>query len=238
MDTRFWGPDGWKLLHTITENYPDNPNKKDKELYGHFFSSLPYVLPCIYCRSSLFEYMKVLPIKKSLGSKNKLCLWLYRIHNKVNRKLTLQKLNSKKNPPYSVIRAYYKKYLSSINNNNCTDAPGWEFLYSIAFNYPIRKSEFLHKKRYKQHLIFFSLYPKIIPFKKIQFLLEENMGEVELKTALEQRTSIKRLLYKSETRVKKHINQKCSSYKLRCVNVEKYRAACKKITCRKSKLLK
>ena len=53
MDTRFWGPDGWKLLHSITENYPTVPDKKNKDLYRKFFLSLPYVLPCVYCRKSL-----------------------------------------------------------------------------------------------------------------------------------------------------------------------------------------
>ena len=50
MDTRFWGPDGWLLLHSIAQNYPSNPTKEDKYTYKHFFNSLKHVLPCIYCR--------------------------------------------------------------------------------------------------------------------------------------------------------------------------------------------
>ena len=115
MDTRFWGPDGWKLLHSITENYPTAPDKKDKDLYRKFFLSLPYVLPCIYCRKSLTDYMKELPLKGNLESRNKLCLWLYRIHNKVNGKLRKQGFNKNKNPPYRKIRDYYKNYLSTLN---------------------------------------------------------------------------------------------------------------------------
>ena len=234
MDTRFWGPDGWKLLHSITENYPTNPDNKDKNLYRKFFLSLPYVLPCIYCRNSLAKYMEELPIKGHLDSKNKLCFWLYRIHNKVNGKLKKQGLNNKRNPPYREIRDYYKNYLDTLNGNNCVDAPGWEFLYSIVFNYPIHKKD-LDKKRYEQHRIFFLTYPKILPFKKLQLLLEKNMGKKNTEDALAGRTLLKRFLYKIETKTKKHINQKCSSYTIRCVNVEKYRASCKKTTCRKTK---
>lgn len=232
MDTRFWGPDGWKLLHTITENYPDKPNKKEQELYKKFFLSLPFVLPCIYCRNSLAEYMKELPLIDNLSSKNKLCLWLYRIHNKVNRKLKNQGLNKKQNPKYKDVRAFYKNYMYTINKNNCVDSPGWEFLYSIVFNYPVSKKD-LDKRRYEQHLIFFLTYPKIIPFRKIQPLLSLNMETKTVNKALHKRSLLKRFLYRLETKAKKHINQKCSSYTLRCVNVEKYRANCKKTTCRK-----
>ena len=232
MDTRFWGPDGWKLLHTITENYPNKPDKKQRELYKKFFLSLPFILPCIYCRNSLSGYMKELPLIDNLSSKNKLCLWLYRIHNKVNNKLKNQGLNKKKNPEYKDIRSFYKNYLYTINKNNCIDAPGWEFLYSIVFNYPVSKKDF-DKKRYEQHLIFFLTYPEIIPFRKIQPLLVKKMGETEVEKALNKRSLLKRFLYRIETIAKNHINQKCSSYTLRCVNIEKYRASCKKKTCRK-----
>jgi hypothetical protein len=233
MDTLFWGPDGWKLLHSITENYPNKPTNKDKELYKKFFLSLPYVLPCIYCRNSLADYMKELPLRGNLESRNKLCLWLYRIHNRVNGKLRTQGINRKPNPPYREVRDYYKNYLDTLNKNNCVDAPGWEFLYSIAFNYPIHKKDMV-KKRYEAHRIFFTTYPKVTPFKKLQGLLGKNMGIKDAEDALERRSLLKRFLYKIETKAKKHINQKCSSYKLRCVNVEKYRAGCKKITCRKT----
>ena len=29
MDTRYWGPDGWKLFHTIAMKYPLNPYEDD-----------------------------------------------------------------------------------------------------------------------------------------------------------------------------------------------------------------
>ena len=177
--------------------------------------------------------MKELPLKGNLESRNKLCLWLYRIHNKVNHKLKKQGFNKNKNPPYRKIRGYYKNYLYTLNKKNCVDAPGWEFLYSIVFNYPIHKKD-LDKNCYEQHLIFFSTYPKIVPFREIQALLEENMKKTDVKDALDKRALLKRFLYKIETKAKKHINQKCSSYTLRCVNVEKYRSGCKKTTCRKT----
>ena len=73
-----------------------------------------------------------------------------------------------------------------------------------------------------------------MPFKKILLLLKKNMEREDIKIALNRRSLLKRFLYKIETKAKKHINQKCSSYTLRCVNVEKYRSGCKKTTCRKT----
>lgn len=236
MDTRFWGPDGWKLLHSITENYPDKPNKKDKDLYRKFFTSLPYVLPCVYCRKSLREYMKELGLRRNLESRNKLCLWLYRIHNKVNRKLKNQGLNKKPNPSYADVRAHYKKYLQTIINNNCSDSPGWDFLYSIVFNYPVHKSE-LSQIRFEQHIHFFSTFSQIIPFTGIRLLFKDYMKNEDLEKKLEKRSSLKRWIHSIETKVKRSINQSCLNYKIRCINVEKYRAGCHKTTCRKKGII-
>ena len=61
MDTRFWGPPGWKLLHQIAYQYPENPTPEDKLNYGIFYSNLGNVLPCKYCRNSFTKYIKNLP---------------------------------------------------------------------------------------------------------------------------------------------------------------------------------
>ena len=33
MDTKFWGPDCWNLLHCITQNYPESPSEYSKKNY-------------------------------------------------------------------------------------------------------------------------------------------------------------------------------------------------------------
>ena len=58
MDTKFWGPSGWKLLHLITFTYEPSQSKA----VGKFFELLPFVLPCKFCRASLTEYMDDDPI--------------------------------------------------------------------------------------------------------------------------------------------------------------------------------
>ena len=127
MDTKFWGPDGWKLLHSIVRNYPPNPSKKISDIYRHFFNSIPSVLPCIYCRISFKEYMDELPIEDYLKNTQTLSNWLYKIHNKVNNKLRNQKLNDKKDPTFTEVHARYNKYIRCINNK-IASVPGFDFL--------------------------------------------------------------------------------------------------------------
>ena len=99
MDTRFWGPDGWKLLHSIVEKYPLNPSITEQNTYKNFMNSLKHVLPCIYCRRSFHQYLNELPIHNKLEDRGfpldhreNLFRWIYLIHNKVNQKLRSQNL--------------------------------------------------------------------------------------------------------------------------------------------------
>ena len=76
MDTRFWGPSAWRLLHLIS--FSDN---RSKSVYT-LIKLLPLILPCKYCRESLTEIYKELPLRESFL--HNLDEWMYKIHNKVN----------------------------------------------------------------------------------------------------------------------------------------------------------
>ena len=141
MDTRFWGPSGWELLHLIT--FEKGYLSKKKEL----FSTLPFILPCKYCRESALKFMNEDPLT------NNLALWLYEFHNKVNKKLSDQGLNPQPSPGFMKVMEIYKNKLKNLDH-----LPGTEFLLSIAFNYDDK----LHCK--DEHLKFWNnlkyLYPK------------------------------------------------------------------------------
>ena len=127
MDTRFWGPSGWQLLHSITFKATSLP--KDK-LYT-FFHNLPFVLPCKFCRASLADYYLVDPIPTNA---NDYAEWLYRIHNRVNMKLRDQKLLTAKDPSWVKIQQQYRDYMRM----PCTKRKmvGWDFLFSVAYTTP------------------------------------------------------------------------------------------------------
>lgn len=133
MDTRFWGPSGWRLLHLITaEPFTNEQHKQD---VFDWFCLLPYVLPCKYCRASFSDYLKVQPltleIMKTPATFGK---WIYDIHNRVNEKLRGQGLITEKNPSWPEVRKRYAR----IHKDLCSETPllGWDFMTSVAFTTP------------------------------------------------------------------------------------------------------
>ena len=134
MDTRFWGPSGWRLLHLITFQYEPSQRDSVKEM----FQMLEYVLPCKYCRASFSEYIEKLPIEPHLTSKTRLSRWLYKIHNMVNEKLRKQNLLHEPNPSFASVKKVYEERIQE----GCmrTAFEGWDFLFSIAENHPFSPS--------------------------------------------------------------------------------------------------
>jgi len=140
MDTRFWGPSGWRLLHLITFTY--EPSAKAKACVKEMFTMLPYVLPCKFCRQSLSEYYEADPVEPALANRRTLTRWLWRIHNAVNAKLMAQRVGSvgkdSSNPSFASVEKVYKERIAA----GCTktDFEGWDFLFSIAENHPLTQS--------------------------------------------------------------------------------------------------
>jgi hypothetical protein len=132
MDTKYWGPGGWILLHSISFA----PNQDRKHLIA-FFSTLPYVLPCKYCRASLSEYMKRYPLEDVDNEPHAFGKWLWKIHNCVNAKLRGQRLRVEPDPSFSEVKALYLEKAKA----TCTKTifHGWEFLFSIIENHPYSK---------------------------------------------------------------------------------------------------
>lgn len=130
MDTRFWGPSGWRMLHMIAFQAPTLPTYS----LTSFFETLPYVLPCKYCRASLTDYIFADP----LPSATNMAEWMYRIHNRVNCKLREQKLLDTPNPKWPEIRKRYEEWIEA----PCTTRRmiGWDFLFSIANTTPSAKA--------------------------------------------------------------------------------------------------
>lgn len=132
MDTRFWGPSGWKLLHMITFDY----NIKNSISYAQFFESIPYILPCKFCRTSLTDYYKEYPFTSYVNMNPRLDVkkWMYHIHNCVNNKLRTQGLNRYPNPTYSVVKKTYEDWLTRDWTEQLSTF--WDFLFAVAYNHP------------------------------------------------------------------------------------------------------
>lgn len=131
MDTRYWGPSGWRLLHLIS--FSDTPKR---QIFCDFFNTLPYVLPCRFCRQSLSEYLQADPVDCALKD-GSLAKWLWRIHNDVNAKLRGQHLPTAPDPPFSAVKKVYTDRLAAGCSRTTFD--GWEFLFSVAEAHPLSR---------------------------------------------------------------------------------------------------
>jgi hypothetical protein len=127
MDTRFWGPSGWRLLHLVAHAAPELPPQSVHE----FFTLLPYILPCKFCRASLTDYIAADPVPHKASE---YAHWIYRIHNRVNGKLRDQKLLKTPDPKWEEIHKRYTDWLSA----PCVKRRmvGWDFLFSVAYTTP------------------------------------------------------------------------------------------------------
>jgi hypothetical protein len=130
MDTRFWGPSGWRLLHLISFAAAQDDGLPERELHT-FFKHLPFVLPCKFCRASLTDYYAMDPIPKE---RREFPQWLFRIHNRVNGKLRDQNLLETQDPKWLEIKKRYTDQLKA----SCTKRRmvGWDFLFSVAYTTP------------------------------------------------------------------------------------------------------
>lgn len=227
MDTRFWGPSGWNLLHSIAGQYPNKPTNIQKKQYYMFYNSLPIILPCIYCRRSLEEYYNILPLNNNiLKKKEKLITWLYNLHNLVNNKLRKQGLTNLNDPKIDTIIKKYNK------PNCCTIQKCKNFLYSIAMNYPI-DDDLITLKLKQNYLIFFNNLTNIYPNKIISKKLANFNKEYPIYNFLNNRNTLFKWVYMWE----KIINNNCPCLNLRLKETSKFIAGCKgkgneKPTCR------
>jgi hypothetical protein len=155
MNTRFWGPSGWKFLHSITAIYPEKPTLTDKMLMRDFMTVVCDMLPCKYCRASFTKYSQSLDITAFLDNSNSVQEWLYKMHNKVNAKLRRQGFCTTENPSFESVRHKYIKetviqlelIYEQIRNKKVEPKLameriiyfmykiGFDFLGSIVFNY-------------------------------------------------------------------------------------------------------
>jgi len=132
MDTRFWGPSGWRLLHLTLEAPLGGRSFKHIRTV---FELVPYVLPCKFCRKSLSEYYEERPIPNEYDKMGK---WLYHVHNEVNNKLRKQSISVEPDPTYTDIQNRYEQWTTMPCAS--TQILGWDFLFSIANTTPSKTS--------------------------------------------------------------------------------------------------
>ena len=227
MDTKFWGPSGWKFLHLVAYTYPNNPTENNKITYKKFYDSLDTILRCKYCRQSLQLFYKQLPIDEYLYNKELLTEWIYLIHNKVNNKLRNQGLLKTSNPQKKEIDKIYKNILK---NNKCEyEYLGWEFFYSITFNYPKLIKDTTTEKKLNM-IQFFDSLNDVIVCTKFKKCYKQYYKSNPIKNHLKNRGTVTKWLYNLHCIIDK--NLKLDNYYNLCKKYKKVMVkTCKKKTC-------
>lgn len=134
MDTRFWGPDAWPLLHLIASA----PSHTAPSAVLRWFLLLEFVLPCKYCRTSFHDYLRLQPLTLAIiNDRAAFSRWMYQIHNRVNAKLRGQGLLTAADPTWPTVRDRY----TAMHDGLCTKPMmGWKFLCAIAQTTPARSA--------------------------------------------------------------------------------------------------
>lgn len=89
---KVWGPSTWISLHSMTFGYPNDPSAETKINCLAFFTSLKDMLPCSYCGESYAQYIiepDTLLTIDTVKDMDTLSRWLYNVHEKVNKKLSV-----------------------------------------------------------------------------------------------------------------------------------------------------
>ena len=151
MLTSVWGPPMWHYLHTMSFNYPNNPNEFNKNYnkkyntkgykvqqhYIDFILNLKHTLPCGSCRTNLVKNLKDLDFNKNkhIITKNRLNFsrFIYKLHNTVNKMLGKPKYKT-----YAYVRDKYESFRARCNNSTKVEKGCTELDVS---SYKIKKSK-------------------------------------------------------------------------------------------------
>ncbi|OCH93520.1 hypothetical protein OBBRIDRAFT_832609 [Obba rivulosa] len=75
----------WKLLHTMTLRYPENPTQDERDALYNYFHLMSRLYPCGECAAEFQLLLKKYPPQTS--SRKTAAMWLCAVHNEVNARL-------------------------------------------------------------------------------------------------------------------------------------------------------
>lgn len=211
MDTRFWGPSGWQLLHLISFK-SEKPNE--------VLNMINEILPCKFCRESTTEYMKKDPLVYHVPE-----IWLYELHNKVNHKLRSQckgdpaVINPGPDPTFEEVEKIYTRMKPD-------NVPGRDFLFSIAVNYP-EEPEDADKSLQRK---FIHALAEVYPFGILRKHFKEYLKSHEVATS--SRTAYMKWMYGLLKELSDVIKVDFPTYKGYVARVMYFKSGCQKKTYR------
>lgn len=109
INPTLWGPNLWKFMHYLTLSYPEQPTEYDVNKFKNFFMNIGEYLPCEKCRYNYKDHLQVLPLTENeLSCRDNLILWLFNLHNIVNKHIGKKEFT---------IKEFNDVYVNNINAN-------------------------------------------------------------------------------------------------------------------------
>lgn len=225
VDTAFWGPSAWQLIHLVAFSYPDKADSMLKRRYEMFFNSLKHVLPCRFCRESTTEFLEEpdLNLHKAFPHLGR---WSWKLHNRVNKKLRDQSKQDSNvvdpgaDPSFESVQKKYDDLLSKPP----TAIPGMDFLMSVAYIYPEKPTS----DHIQYHYDFLMTMRDVYPFPELRKKVQKYMDSKVMYDALQNRGALMRWthgLFKS-------LNTRFPSYRSFLHRYAYYKSGCAKKTYR------
>lgn len=141
MNKNIWGPKVWTFIHTVTINYPNNPEQSDKERIAALMYAISDTLPCDTCKEHFKKLINKYP--PNVKSRETLFNWGVNVHNLVNKRLNKKELSYEE-----VLNIYENKYNMKINfNSKNIYKKNSNLLYNITFILLILILIFLYFKK-------------------------------------------------------------------------------------------
>lgn len=147
MITNVWGPPTWFFLHSMAMSYPkkidlNNSNhRRIKNAMFAFLSNLGDILPCPLCGVSYNTYIREpgLSIIEHLNTRASLIEFIYKIHNKVNKKLGVPQCDI---PSFKEVVDYYSQFIAGVPCKATTDEERQKRLLLGCSNDDIKNGKF------------------------------------------------------------------------------------------------
>lgn len=79
-----WGPQYWRVMHSVAFWYPSEPTNDQKQSAHAFYSALRQLLPCAACRAHYEQILIVRPLDRAVQNRMALVRWVIDVHNDVN----------------------------------------------------------------------------------------------------------------------------------------------------------
>lgn len=219
MDTRFWGPSAWQLLHLVAHSKPP------PDVAEPWFNNIKNVLPCKFCRASTAEYMeKEIPLHPRIQHLDR---WIYDLHNRVNRKLREQSKTDPAirdpgpDPSFESVRERYEGYLKK----SPKVVAGADFLFTLAYNYPEKPTSDL----IETHTQFWDGLRILFPYAHQRAILVKALDKHPIYDALQSRSAYMHWVYRL---LDKMCSGRIRSYRGMCQHVGYFKSACSNPTYR------